>query len=374
MALRYDEKTCRAWLASIQLPSAILERLLRDFDGQASSVYETFFAHDGQLRDSLPAEMRTRMIRNGGIARMDAWKAQMEQEGIQALTFLDDLWPESLEPIQEPPRLLFLRGNPDCLSREKKLAMFGARRATYRGQQAAERLARELSDSGVTIVSGLADGIDTRAHQGCLKGKSPTIAVLGCGLDQVYPAGNWKLRNEILEKGGLLISEYCPGEKPLSWHFPVRNRIISGLCPGVVLIEARLRSGSMRTVAHAADQGREVFVYPGDPESPAFEANHQLIREGARFFTRAEDLLEDMNWLDNPAEVSQNSGCEQEDKLPREQEAVVRALQPGALGFDQLSAATGLSAQELMSALTLLQIQGRVEALPGKSYQLKTRT
>ena len=371
MPLRYEEDVCRAWLASFQLPSEQLGDLLSRFEGRAAEIYRLFHEQDQLFREIIPPELRAHMIQNGGAARMNEWADLLSRHRIQTVDFLDPRWPSLLGEIQDPPRILFYQGNPDRLQAERKLAVFGSRRASYLGQRAAAGLAKALSDAGVVIVSGLAYGIDTSAHQGCLQGKSPTIAVMGCGLDQVYPAGNAKLKDAILAGGGLLISEYPPGEKPLSWHFPVRNRIISGLCSGVILMEARLRSGSMRTVGHAADQGREVFAYPGDPESPAFEANWQLLREGARFFTKPEHILEDLGWLDNPAEVSHNIGCAQERNLPPEQAAVLNALRRGALGFDQLIAATGLGAAGLMSALTLMQIQGLVEALPGKMYQIR---
>ena len=181
------------------------------------------------------------------------------------------------------------------------------------------------------------------------------------------------LRNTILNRGGLLLSEYAPGEKPAGWHFPIRNRIITGLSAALILMEAKIRSGSMTSVQHALDQGKDVFAYPGDPDSPYFEGNHQLLREGAVYFTNAEDILEDLGWLDNQRIIRQNIDCSSEVRTASAEEtAVLRALTPGVRSFEQLLEATGLSASALLSTLTLMQIRGQVESMPGKLYQLKS--
>jgi DNA processing protein len=195
---------------------------------------------------------------------------------------------------------------------------------------------------------------------------------MGCGLDRTYPVQNGKLKNEILEKEGLILSEYAPGSLPLGYHFPYRNRLISGLCDLVVLMEAKIRSGSMTTVGHALKQGREVFAYPGDPVSPMSEGNRLLLREGARYFTKAAEILEDMNWLDNLSLILQNSDCSAKPVSgdPAE-EAVRAALEKEILGFDELQQATGMAPSALMSTLTVMQIKKMINPLPGKRYQLR---
>ena len=170
----------------------------------------------------------------------------------------------------------------------------------------------------------------------------------------------------------MIISEYAPGDKALGWHFPVRNRIIVGLSKALILMEARIRSGSMTSVNHALSQGKDVFVYPGDPASENYEGNHQLLREGGIYFTSARDILEDLHWLDNPSTVRQNSECVQEYKPSTpEEEKVIEALKPGCISFEQMIISTGMNPSTLMSTLTVLQIRGIIEALPGKQYQLK---
>ena len=250
--------------------------------------------------------------------------------------------------------------------------MVGSRSASYSGLKASRKIARELSRNGVEIISGLAYGIDTECHQGCLEGGSHTIAVMGCGLEQTYPSGNIRLKRDILEQGGLLISEYAPGSKPVGRHFPYRNRIISGLSELDILMEAKIRSGSMTTVGHALKQGREVFAYPGDPASLMNEGNKMLLREGARYFTEAADILADMNWLDNKRYVGQNVFCAtaHNDLGDPSETAVLNALARGILGFDELVHMTGISSSELMSTLTVLQIKKKIEPLPGKKYRV----
>ena len=253
------------------------------------------------------------------------------------------------------------------------IAVVGSRASSYNGQKATRKLARDLSQHGVTVISGMASGIDTFAHEGCLEGGSPTIAVTGCGLDIVYPASNTALRDTIIRNKGLLLSEYPPGEKPAGWHFPVRNRIITGMAEALILMEAKIRSGSMTSVRHALEQGKDVFVYPGDPMSEYFEGNHQLLREGGIYFTSAENILEDLHWLDNPSYVRQNSDCSAESmQMTPDEIKVVNALKPGMIGFEKLVSVSGLDPSRLMSTLTMLQINGVIEALPGKQYQLKT--
>ena len=250
--------------------------------------------------------------------------------------------------------------------------MVGSRAASYSGLKAARKLACDLSIAGVSVASGMACGIDAASHRGCMDGGSPTVAVTGCGLDIVYPRENTGLKDDILSKGGLMLTEYAPGEKPAGWHFPFRNRIICGISHALILIEAKIRSGSMTSVQHALDQGKDVFVYPGEPDSEYFEGNHRLLREGGIYFTGAEDVLSDLHWLDNQSAVRQNIDCSAEESVSTpEQAAVIRALKPGNLSFEQLLERTCLDPPVLMSTLTMLQISGLIEALPGKQYKIK---
>ncbi len=372
MALPDAEKVYAAWLSAAMLPFSALREAFTAF-GSAAGIREAMRRNDPAIRDCLAEPEIARLRALLREERLRAWQTAIEAKGIQMMTFLEDAYPARLLDYDDPPAILFYQGSLDCLRAERMLAMVGSRRASRDGLQAAWETARELSRHKVTIVSGLAYGIDAMAHTGCVEGGAPTVAVLGCGLDVNYPSGNTNLRQSILDHRGLLLSEFAPGEQPLGRHFPYRNRIISGLGHALVLMEARIRSGSLTSVQHALNQGKEVFVYPGDPRSELYSGNHQLLREGARYFTTAEDLLEDMNWLDNPAEVGQNSRspAQAESSLAPGERAIMKALKAGNCSFDQLCQLTGIAPAELMSALTMLQIGGLVEALPGKIYQLK---
>lgn len=345
-----------------------LTALMREA-GDPEELYCLFRNHDPVFREKLIPAENARLrdhLQESFLQRMDEL---IERHGIRAFTILDPVYPALLKEIADPPPILFYQGNLDCLS-GRLICMVGSRAVSYMGRKASLEISKDLSNLGVSVVSGLADGTDTAAHKGCLEGKSPTVAVTGCGLDLVYPSFNVPLRDEILQKNGLLLSEFAPGEKPIGWHFPMRNRIMTGLCEAMILIEARIRSGSMTSVRAALDQGREVFVYPGDPTSPKAEGNRLLLREGGRFFTSARDVLEDLGWLDNPSVIGQNSECAPASaSFTPEERAVIDALRPGPLGFDALSASTGLPPEVLLRTITMLQLHGSVESLPGKIYR-----
>ena len=359
-----------AWLASCKVPAEILKKLLICFQ-TGESIYKAVKSDDQRILEFVPVS-DLNALRNSAdpdfICRMDQL---VLQHSIHAMTMYDPSFPSILQEITDPVSILFYQGSPECLSR-RAISMVGSRRASYSGLKAAHQIAQDLSREGIAIVSGFAYGIDTSSHQGCLEGGSPTIAVMGCGLDQNYPAGNEALRKQVIDSGGILLSEYAPGEKPLPGHFPYRNRIIAALGEAVILVEAKIRSGSLRTVDHALEQGKEVFVYPGDPTSPFFEGNHQLLRDGGHYFSKALDILEDMNWLDKNQSEVQNSGCSiSTDGMSPEEEKILRLLIPGELSFDQLAAQSAVSPSDLLSILTILQIRGAVEPLPGKKYQIK---
>ena len=359
-----------AWLASAAIPPDTIKDIL-DLYASPENVYHAFFQDEQNLLHIIPPRFRDVLKNNGTDQKLKTMQDIMGKNGIHVLRYNDETYPQSLSEIDQYPPILFYQGDLQCLQR-RTVAMVGSRAASYSGQKAARKLSRDLSAAGISIVSGMACGIDSASHQGCLDGGSPTIAVTGCGLDIVYPRENTGLRDDILSKGGLILTEYAPGEKPAGWHFPFRNRIICGISQALILIEAKIRSGSMTSVQHALDQGKDVFVYPGDPDSEYFEGNHRLLREGGIYFTGAEDILSDLHWLDNQSAVRHNSDCSVAKSVSSpEQAAVIGALKPGALSFEQLLDRTCLDPPELMSTLTILQISGLIESLPGKQYKIK---
>ncbi|MDR0297369.1 MAG: DNA-processing protein DprA [Streptococcaceae bacterium] len=208
----------------------------------------------------------------------------------KSFSILDDIYPERLKQIYNPPVLLFYQGDLELL-KHPKLAFVGSRDATPDGQKAVEKIVREFP-SALAIVSGLARGIDTASHVSALRADKPTIAVIGSGLDVFYPSENRNLQNYLMEKQ-LVLTEYAPGEKPLKWHFPERNRVIAGLSLGVVVFEAKMRSGSLITAERAMEEGRDVFAVPGNIADGHSDGCNHLIQQGAKLVFRASDILEE---------------------------------------------------------------------------------
>ncbi len=368
----YSRDAYLAWIASAGLPPDQI-RSLFDMYSDLSMLYESIQrGHTDSIRQLITQKNLDDLKKNGDKRFLDIWERKIKEYNIHTLTSEEASYPVMLKQISNSPAILFYQGRLSALE-APSAAMVGSRSASWKGLTAAEKIARDLSENGIVIISGLAYGIDAAAHKGCLQGGSPTVAVLGCGLDRDYPVEHISLKANILEKDGLLLSEYAPGEKPLGWHFPIRNRIISGLADCLIVMEAKIRSGSMTTVQHALDQGKDIFVYPGEPDNPKSEGNHQLLREGGIYFTSAEDILEDMRWLDKKKDVRQNSHgspLTERTDVP-EETAVLQALSKGERSFEQLCEDLNRDAASLMISLTMMEIKGLIDAMPGKLYRIR---
>ncbi|NRD78861.1 DNA-protecting protein DprA [Bacillus sp. BRMEA1] len=223
---------------------------------------------------------------------------QYKKQEIEIITVFDDLYPSYLKEIYQPPWALFAKGEITLLEKEPKLAVVGSRQATQYGKNAIRMLFPELVSSGVVIVSGLAKGIDALAHESAMKNGGKTIAVIAGGLYHIYPNENMGLALEMF-KSQLIVSEYPPDTKPLKWHFPARNRIISGLSYGTFIIEAKRKSGSLITANYALNEGREVFSLPGSIFNPNSNGANELIQQGAKLVTTAKDILDEMSYKFN---------------------------------------------------------------------------
>lgn len=365
--MRYSrEDGCRAWLTYANSKADALSDLLEEY-GCAETIYDKFMKSGGAfLKKWINQYGIDQLKEHSSREQMHDMLVTMRKHGIGIIAKSDDVYPASLHMIQNPPALLFYKGNLEC-TMGKCIAIVGSRKASMQGVEATEKLSCELSQSGVNIVSGLAMGIDAAAHEGCIAGGSPTIAVLGCGIDVDYPLENLDLKERIVQNGGLLLSEYPPGTRASKYVFQVRNRIISGLGKALIMMESQIQSGSMLTVHHALDQGREVFAYPGIPGTEWAEGAHQLLREGANYFTSANDILEDLGWADD---LPQPSKAEKETLPPLsdDQRKVFGLLSRGEMSFDQIAYESGLSTPALSIALTMLQMMGLVKSLPGKMY------
>lgn len=296
----------------------------------------------------------------------------MEQTDLTVLTLLSSEYPPLLKAIYDPPPVLYCKGKPLECDRPA-IAVIGSRHSSQYGRAAARRISSELTKSGVTVVSGMARGIDTMAHRGALDIKGGyTVAVLGGGVDYIYPAENANLYKSILDNG-TIISEYPPGTKPSPGNFPARNRIVSGLSSGVLVIEAGVRSGALITVDCALEQGREVYALPGNIGSPYSQGTNKLLKEGAKLVTSADDILEDLSSIFNLERHSSPilSSHQQEPILDFFETLVYNALQDEEKGFEELIQITNLPVGQLNGILTLLEIKGIIKQLPGKIFTKK---
>lgn len=222
---------------------------------------------------------------------LDQYVDYMKKYHIGMITVYDHDYPEKLKHIYDAPVILYYKGNKDLLKEDNAIGMIGSRECSEYGKEVSLRFSYELAKRGTCIVSGMAKGIDSYSHKGCIKGGGKTIAVLGNGVDQIYPKENTALYNEIIQTGGLILSEYVIGTKPSRLNFPARNRIISGLSNSIIVIEAKEKSGTLNTVDFALDQGKDVFVVPGNITSQNSIGTNELIKQGAKCITRVEDAL-----------------------------------------------------------------------------------
>ena len=295
----------------------------------------------------------------------------LQQENNHLLPIDAENYPALLLELPDPPPVLFLCGDPSLLNLPQ-LAMVGSRRPTPAGEKTSRHFSRYLAENGLTITSGLAAGIDSSAHEGALDGNGKTIAVMGTGVDRIYPAGNRKLAHEIVARGGLLVSELPLGSPPLAGNFPRRNRIISGLSLGVLVVEAALRSGSLITARLASEQGREVFAIPGSIHNSQARGCHALIRKGAKLVEMAQDIIEELApLLGTLVDEAKISKAEKDDNPPIENSEYRQLLE--CMGFDPISVdelvqRCGLSVSELSSMLLLLEMEGHVSSAQGGLY------
>lgn len=303
------------------------------------------------------------------VAEVRTIQADCRKHGIGILTWLSANYPEPLRHIHNAPLVLYTLGDPRLLAREQ-IGIIGSRKATPAGLDHARRFAGELSARALLVTSGLALGIDGAAHSGALDAGFPTTAVIGCGLDRIYPRQHRRLGERVIARG-LMISEYPPGTPARAAHFPQRNRIISGLSRGIVVVEAGLRSGSLITARMALEQGREVFAIPGSIHSPVARGCHHLIKQGARLVETVDDILEELGGWWSPALTTNPAATPEPGQsgllagLESREIAVFEALGYDPLSTDALSSATGLPADQLMQSLLLLELQGLVSSAPG---------
>jgi len=304
---------------------------------------------------------------------LDHARRWREGEGRHVLALDDARYPALLLQTADPPLLLYVQGDPQALGQTQAapcLAVVGSRQPTPQGRAHARAFSRAFSQAGVTVVSGLALGVDGQAHEGALEGPSPTVAVVGTGPDLVYPSRHRELARRIAGQGAI-VSEYAPGTPSRPEHFPQRNRLIAGLSRGTLVVEAALQSGSLITARLAGECGREVFAIPGSIDSPQSRGCHALIRQGAMLVESPEEVLQEL--LPERSGLAAAAAAPGAPALPPEpspqSSAVLQALGWEPVDFDQLAARTGLPSAELSVRLLELELDGHVSRLPGGLFQ-----
>ncbi|HXJ36119.1 MAG TPA: DNA-processing protein DprA [Candidatus Eisenbacteria bacterium] len=311
----------------------------------------------------IAAEVASEIGRAGALA--SAERAALDRIGAAAITWDDDRYPARLRPIADPPLALMVRGSIEAID-DPAVAIVGARRAGEYGRRVADDLARGLAQAGITVVSGLATGVDAAAHRGALAAGGRTIAVMATGIDRVYPTWNRGLGDQIAGRGAL-VTEFPWGTPPLHFHFPRRNRIISGVSVGTVVVEAAERSGSLITAHYALEQGREVFAVPGPVGVPQHAGCHRLIQQGAKLVTSVEDVLTEIA----PALVGRVRAARAAiaaASVTAAEQRLLGAIGDGAAHVDDVVARAGVDAGAALETLLALELRGLVEQRPGMRF------
>jgi DNA processing protein len=386
------ESRLDAWLrfGNLQFSPRLAAALLQRYGNDPDAIFEASDAELGEVPGLLPRHLVR--LRDQSLVATDRQRAWIERYGVRLLSLADPAYPALLRDIHDPPAYLFYRGTLPPSNRER-IGIVGSRHATPYGRATAEQFARELAGQGLTVVSGGAVGIDAAAHRGALAGGGPTLAILGCGLDVDYPRENRALFEQIVQNGALL-TEYPLGAPPEAWRFPARNRIISGLAIGVLVVEAPRQSGALITAEYAAEQGRPVLAIPGNIDRPTSTGTNELLKEGATLVTAPSDILRALNLITLPVRPDRQTTLELDwgparhrkeapqaaapahpsasqatiDQLPEGQRRLLECLSLTPRHLDAIAQEAGVSAVTASVEMTLLELAGFARRLPGNNY------
>ena len=356
-----------------------LRKLLQAF-GDVPSILRAPVDRLGAV-DGIPAEIARNIAAWETLVDLPAEHARMTEAGIHVLIAQSEAYPSLLRTIHDPPIVLYVWGELKPTD-SQAIGVVGSRQSSFYGQETAKKLSYQLAYAGLTVVSGLARGIDTAAHQGALAAKGRTVAVLGCGLSQIYPPENFALAERIADGNGAVVSEFPMGVTPDRTTFPMRNRIISGCSLGVLVIEAGLKSGALISAGQAADQGRTVFAVPGPIDRPSSQGTNRLIQQGAKLVMDSADILEEISGLpgfSSPAPPAPSAKIPSEPPaakavpatalslLPTEA-TVLAAVERDETPIDRIISKCGLPTATVSSTLFALELKKLVKQLPGKHY------
>lgn len=358
-----DENNIIYWLTLLRIPlsyAKILQLISKVSDVKAIFTLPTSFYEEAGL--TLKQIAYFKQVDWSHAAEDMAW---CYKNACHIIPFDHEAYPPLLKEIADPPLVLFVQGNVDCLSKPG-LSIVGTRKPTFSGEDLAQEFAFKLAECGLVITSGLALGIDKKAHYGALLASSPTIGVLGHGFQHFYPEANRGIAEKIILRGALL-TEFLPEAPPRAFHFPRRNRIISGLSLGVLVVEAALKSGSLITARLAAEQGREVFAIPGSIHNPQVRGCHYLIHQGAKLVERVEDVLEELGM----SQTTRQGNCDIikpiiSQALDKKSQQLLAALDFEETPLDTIIARSGLTPSEVSSMLLSLELQGLLSSAQGR--------
>ena len=351
-----DSGDLAAWI-ELSLVPGLGSRRFRSLLSAFGLPVHVLGAKRSQLSRVVPEPLASKILERNRAREVESALRWADGSAHAVLTLADAAYPKQLLEIPDPPPLIYVSGNVGLLS-TTALAVVGSRNATPQGLKSARTFARAFSEAGLTIASGLAVGVDSEAHRGGLEGQGSTIAMLGTGIDVVYPRRNAALSEEIASRGAL-VSEFPLGTGPHAANFPRRNRLISGLAKGCLVVEAALESGSLITARLAADQGREVFAVPGSIHSPLSKGCHALIKQGAKLVESAQDVLEELGIPTREAASLQSDP----------DRGLLESMGFDPCDMDELTARSGLPVEALSAALLKLELDGKVASIPGGLYQ-----
>jgi DNA processing protein len=344
-----EEKTALLALSRMRGIDNFRKKWIVDNNESGSALFE------GKARG---AEGIPRQAMGISLKGIDEEIARISSMGIDIVTLKDDSYPPLLRQIADAPVVFYRKGPLPLLG--PALAIVGARKATMEGMLLAEQIGETLSAAGVTVVSGLARGVDGAAHKGGLRGRGGTVGVLGCGIDICYPSENWPLFKDMAQKGAI-VTEYVPGTRPLKHHFPERNRIIAGLARGVLVVEASAKSGSLITARLALDYGREVMAMPGRVLDEAYKGTNSLIKQGARL---VEDISDIVTCCFPDVEFDRKSTID----INEDEDYIYRLMSTGRIHVDELIEKSRLETKKVMAILTRLEMKDMVRPTPGGFY------
>ena len=361
-----NNKLVISWLNSeISIGNRTIEKLFEYF-GSPEEVWDNLSDERNNIT-YIKNEVIDRLVNKKTFYKEKLLK-QLEDNNVQITTVLDGDYPEKLKNIINPPCILYCKGSLECLN-NISIGIVGSRKATDYGKWCADKFAKELSNYGITIISGLASGIDTIAHKAAIKNNGKTIGVIGCGINIIYPSKNHEVYKDIENTGGAVISEYPFGMEPIASNFPCRNRIISGLSLGVLVIEAQDKSGTLITAGHAAEQGKDVFCVPGNINSIFSVGTNKLIRDGAKLVMCVDDIIEEIGELKKMKTLHIKKETKI-DNLNKIEQDIVNIVKETEKNFDEIKNKLDYPISEILSNLTILEMKGIIVQTSGKKFML----